>query len=106
MERVNKNNYQDDDEDDFNKLLNSSPKKMPKYTNSVKKNREWEALEAAEQRGHPMHGFDELLEDHHLGDDNETTNPRLSSYGQSPTIVNKDLARDLGMKERKASILN
>jgi|LauGreDrversion4_2_1035121.scaffolds.fasta_scaffold357288_2 hypothetical protein len=37
-----------EDEDDFNKLLNSSPKKAPKYTNSVKKNREWEALEAAE----------------------------------------------------------
>ena len=95
-----------EDEDDFNKLLNSSPKKAPKYTNSVKKNREWEALEAAEQRNQPMHGFDELLEDHHLDEDDETTNPRHSPYGQSPTIVNKDLTRDLGMKERKASVLN
>ena len=40
-----KKKYQDED-DDFNKLLNSSPKKNPKYTNSIKKDGEWEALEA------------------------------------------------------------
>ena len=63
-----KNKYQDED-DDFNKLLNSSPKKNPKYTNSIKKDREWEALEAlTDKKRDALHGFDELLEEHQLGD--------------------------------------
>jgi len=37
----------------------------------------------AEKRkeNHALHGFDELLEEHNLGEDNETTNARHSSYG-------------------------
>jgi hypothetical protein len=34
MDGASKAKYLDED-DDFNKLLNSSPKKNPKYTNSV-----------------------------------------------------------------------
>ncbi len=49
-----------------------------------------------------MNGFEELLEDEPV----ETTNPRTSLYGQSPAQINRDLMRDLGIKERKASVLN
>jgi len=37
----------------------------------------------AEKRreNHALNGFDELLEEHNLGEDNETTNARHSSYG-------------------------
>jgi hypothetical protein len=84
MDGASKAKYLDED-DDFNKLLNSSPKKNPKYTNSVQKHREWEALEAItaekNRENHALNGFDELLEEHNLGEDNETTNARHSSYG-------------------------
>lgn len=86
----------DDEDEAFNDILNSSPKKKPGQS-TIKKDREWEKLERQQNEGGAMNGFDDLLED------NE--NPDISYGGQSPAIVNKDLSSDL-MKERKASVIN
>ena len=98
-----------DNDDPFNDILNSSPKKKPGQS-TIKKEREWEQLQQSVNKnrngvgGAGMNGFDELLEDDSSKNRNDL-NVELSYGGQSPALVNKDLSREL-MKERKASVLN
>jgi hypothetical protein len=50
----------DEDNDTFNDLLNSSPKKKPNQS-TIKKEREWEQLER--NNNDMMGGFDALMEE-------------------------------------------
>jgi len=71
---VKKHGGYDDEDDAFNDILNSSPKKKPGQS-TIKKDREWEMINRNQNEG-AMNGFDELLED------NE--NPDISYGGPSP----------------------
>ena len=61
-------NRDDDDEDAFNEILKSSPKKKPNQQSHFK-DREWENLEAmiSDKKKAETAGFDDLLNDDEVG---------------------------------------